>query len=69
MEEVDSVDVTVEGSKVWKTALEIYDERANWVEIRSIVMRMDQFCKAENTKNISSVFFNFSILAVRPHIR
>ena len=56
VEEVDNVDLAVEDSEVWKTALEIYDVRANLVVIRSIVMRMDQFYIAEDTKDIPSFF-------------
>ena len=38
--------ITLEGSEVWKAALEIYDENADLGEISSVVLCMDQFYTA-----------------------
>ena len=69
VKEVDGLGITKEGSDVWETAVERYDERIDRVETRITVRLRDQLFTAKNTNEMFRIFSRFNALFVRPHIR
>ena len=52
VKEVDGLGITKEGSDVWETAVERYDERIDRVETRITVRLRDQLCTAKNANEM-----------------
>ncbi|KAG6890505.1 hypothetical protein C0995_007704 [Termitomyces sp. Mi166 len=66
---VDVLDVTVEGTEIWVTAENAYNERVSRVENQIIARLRDRLGTARNANEMFRVFSKFNALFVRPKIR
>ncbi|KAJ3351758.1 hypothetical protein GGF32_004086 [Allomyces javanicus] len=66
---VDVLDVTPEGTEIWSSAEESYNERVGRVENIIIATLRDKLGSAKNANEMFRVFSKFNALFVRPKIR
>ncbi|KAL2143584.1 hypothetical protein VTI28DRAFT_10234 [Corynascus sepedonium] len=69
LKDVDLLDVTVEGTREWARAENIYNERTSRVENSIIARLRDRLATARNANEMFRVFSKFNALFVRPKIR
>ncbi|XP_074643936.1 cytoplasmic dynein 1 heavy chain 1-like isoform X2 [Tubulanus polymorphus] len=69
VKEVDSLDVSKEGTDVWENSIKRYDEKIDRVETRITARLRDQLGTAKNANEMFRIFSRFNALFVRPHIR
>ncbi|KAF9519887.1 hypothetical protein BS47DRAFT_1370608 [Hydnum rufescens UP504] len=66
---IDVLDVSVEGTEIWVTAENAYNERVARVENQIIARLRDRLGTARNANEMFRVFSKFNALFVRPKIR
>lgn len=66
---IDILDVTAEGTEIWVTAENAYNERIARVENQIIARLRDRLGTARNANEMFRVFSKFNALFVRPKIR
>ncbi len=66
---VDVLDVSTEGTEIWVTAENSYNERVARVENQIISRLRDKLASARNANEMFRVFSKFNALFVRPKIR
>ncbi|KAF9042285.1 cytoplasmic dynein heavy chain 1 [Panaeolus papilionaceus] len=66
---IDVLDVSVEGTEIWVTAENAYNERVSRVENQIIARLRDRLGTARNANEMFRVFSKFNALFVRPKIR
>ncbi|KAG9008851.1 hypothetical protein FRB94_012820 [Tulasnella sp. JGI-2019a] len=66
---IDVLDVSVEGTEIWVTAENAYNERVARVENQIIARLRDRLGTARNANEMFRVFSKFNSLFVRPKIR
>ena len=66
---VDVLDVTPEGSEIWYTAENAYNDRVARIENQIISRLRDRLATARNAQEMFRVFSKFNTLFVRPKIR
>ncbi|EGN94189.1 hypothetical protein SERLA73DRAFT_97057 [Serpula lacrymans var. lacrymans S7.3] len=66
---IDVLDVSVEGTEIWITAENAYNERVARVENQIIARLRDRLGTARNANEMFRVFSKFNALFVRPKIR
>ncbi|KAF9649981.1 hypothetical protein BDM02DRAFT_3112755 [Thelephora ganbajun] len=69
MKRIDVLDVSVEGTEIWVTAENAYNERVARVENQIIARLRDRLGTARNANEMFRVFSKFNALFVRPKIR
>ncbi|CAG0913348.1 unnamed protein product [Notodromas monacha] len=69
VKEVDSLDISKEGTEMWDAAMRRYDERIDRVETRITARLRDQLGTAKNANEMFRIFSRFNALFIRPHIR
>ncbi|KAG8800414.1 hypothetical protein FRC16_002934 [Serendipita sp. 398] len=66
---IDILDVSIEGTEIWVTAENAYNERIARVENQIIARLRDRLGTARNANEMFRVFSKFNALFVRPKIR
>ncbi|EGX53504.1 hypothetical protein AOL_s00006g370 [Orbilia oligospora ATCC 24927] len=69
LKDVDVLDVTLEGTDIWISAENAYNERTSRVENSIIARLRDRLATAKNANEMFRVFSKFNALFVRPKIR
>ncbi|EIM91855.1 cytoplasmic dynein heavy chain 1 [Stereum hirsutum FP-91666 SS1] len=69
MKRIDVLDVSTEGTEIWVTAENAYNERVARVENQIISRLRDRLGTARNANEMFRVFSKFNALFVRPKIR
>ncbi|KAI0055925.1 cytoplasmic dynein heavy chain 1 [Artomyces pyxidatus] len=69
MKRIDVLDVSVDGTEIWVTAENAYNERVARVENQIISRLRDRLGTARNANEMFRVFSKFNALFVRPKIR
>ncbi|GME34113.1 ATPase AAA+ type core [Neofusicoccum parvum] len=69
LKDVDVLDVTPEGTRIWEQAEMTYNERTSRVENSIIARLRDRLATAKNANEMFRVFSKFNALFVRPKIR
>lgn len=69
LRDVDFLDVSVEGTQIWVTAENSYNERTSRVENSIIARLRDRLATAKTANEMFRVFSKFNALFVRPKIR
>ncbi|EWC45394.1 cytoplasmic dynein heavy chain [Drechslerella stenobrocha 248] len=69
LKDVDVLDVSIEGTDIWITAENAYNERTSRVENSIIARLRDRLATAKNATEMFRVFSKFNALFVRPKIR
>ncbi|KAF2143585.1 uncharacterized protein K452DRAFT_224111 [Aplosporella prunicola CBS 121167] len=69
LKDVDILDVSPEGTRIWEQAEMTYNERTSRVENSIIARLRDRLATAKNANEMFRVFSKFNALFVRPKIR
>lgn len=69
LKDVDVLDVSPEGTRIWEQAEMTYNERTSRVENSIIARLRDRLATAKNANEMFRVFSKFNALFVRPKIR
>jgi len=69
LKDVDIMDVSPDGTKIWADAEEVYNERTSRVENSIIASLRDRLATAKTANEMFRVFSKFNALLVRPKIR
>merc|ERR1711939_1106317 len=66
---IDNLDVSVEGKKVWNATKKLYNERIDQVEAKITAYLREQLGTAKSAREMFRIFSKFNALFVRPRIQ
>ncbi|KAK9478362.1 dynein heavy chain, N-terminal region 1-domain-containing protein [Lipomyces japonicus] len=69
LRDVDVLDISPEGTKIWISSERTYNERTSRIEDSIIVRLRDKLAAAKTAKEMFRVFSKFNALFIRPKIR